>query len=309
MKTIGLFDADWIAFQMAAAVQQRVRWDDGLWTLELPEDVQQIIDRFYFTHQINGIWNIEVNENELYRAIDARVEQLRKDISCRKENVFMCISGQYNWRKDVMHTYKSNREALVNKYISRPIILDIALEYIRQNYQVLENPRLEADDIMGIYATDPEFYGDPDYRKVIVTVDKDLKSVPAWHYTPDKDFSPWLQSVEEADKIYYIQWLMGDKTDGYDGCKGIGGGTAASMVDIPFIYVETLHEFKSGARKGQTETRWKKEPTDDLAEMVKSAYLKTGHSGEYCYQNGMVARILRHGEYCFDTNKLQFKPQ
>lgn len=280
MKTIGLFDADWIAFQMAAACQKRHRWPDGIWTLE-------------------------VDENEVAKAIDDRIEYLRKEISCRKENAYMCISGDNNWRKTIMPTYKGNRES-INMWISRPMILDFALQYIRENYKFIQHDMLEADDLMGIYATDPDWFGDE--RKVIVSIDKDLKSVPAWHYTPDKDFAPWEQTIEEADALYRKQWLMGDRTDGYDGCQGIGEKTALELALSPVLLVQYAHEFKSGARKGQSEVRWKKQPTDDHAACIESHYAKAGQSAEECYQNGMVARILRHGEFCFETNTIQFKP-
>ncbi|EPF2955097.1 hypothetical protein ACSL9D_000305 [Vibrio alginolyticus] len=280
MKTIGLFDADWIAFQMAAACQKRHRWPDGIWTLE-------------------------VDENEVAKAIDDRIEYLRKEISCRKENVYMFLSGTDNWRKHIMPSYKSNRDS-INNWISRPMILDYALQYIRDNYQFFQHDMLEADDLMGIYATNPEWHGDD--KKVIVAIDKDMKSIPAWHYTPDKDFAPWLQSEAEADVLYYKQWLMGDRTDGYEGCQGIGEKTALDLAVSPVLLIPTNHEFKSGARKGQVEVRWKKTPTGDRGACVASHYAKAGHTSEECYQNGMVARILRHGEFCFKTNTVLFTP-
>lgn len=259
---------------MASACQYPHRWDDGIWTAH-------------------------VNEQDVFNAIDERMKYIKEQTSAKK--VVMCLSGAKNWRKDVMPTYKGNRDPN-----NRPLALQAARDHIEANYETIKFDRLEADDVMGIYATDPDYF--PDYRKVIVTIDKDLKQIPSYHYNPEADFEPWEQNELDANKLFFAQWLAGDMTDGYSGCAGIGMGTASSMADEdPFVWEQYVHTFKSGKRKGETETRWQKSGTTSRIEQVKSCYLKSGHTRDEMIANGYVARILRHGEYDFEKDELTLK--
>ena len=274
MKILLLVDADWIAFQMASACQYPNRWDDGVWTPH-------------------------VNEADVFNAIDARMNYIKEQTGAKK--IVMCLSGSKNWRKDVMPTYKGNRDPN-----NRPLALQAAREYIMEKYEILMFDKLEADDVMGIYATDPNYF--PDYCKVIVTIDKDLKQIPSFHYNPEADFEPWEQNVLDADKLFFAQWLAGDMTDGYSGCSGIGIGSAKDMADEePFMWEQYEHTFKSGKRKGETEIRWQKTGTTSRIEQIKSCYMKAGHSRDEMIANGYVARILRHGEYDFINDTLNLK--
>lgn len=248
----------------------------------------------------NGVHAPSVDENEVFKAIDERMAYLKKQTKAKR--IIMCLSASDNWRKIVLPTYKSNRDPK-----ARPIALAAARQYIIDNYETIIVPTLEADDVLGIYATDPDFL--PEYTKVIVTIDKDLKQIPAHHYNPDKDFEPWLQDATEGDKVFFKQWLAGDMTDGYSGCGGIGLGTAEDMYNAEcFLWEQYDHEFKSGVRKGTVEKRWRKTGNTDRIEQIKSCYAKAGQTLAECEQNGYVARILRHGEFDFKTNQVTFNP-
>ena len=60
---------------------------------------------------------------------------------------------------------------------------------------------------------------------IAVTIDKDLKGVPGWHYNPDKDECPNYVDDAEADKFLAFQLIKGDSTDGIPGLPGKGKGS------------------------------------------------------------------------------------
>lgn len=273
MKTLLLIDADWIAFQMASACQFPFRCHDGVWMPFAQED-------------------------EVFSAIDERIQYIKEQTSAKK--IVMTLSSSGNWRLDYMASYKNNRDPF-----TRPVALKAARQYIARNYTTLTEPCLEADDVMGIYATDPEWM--PQYRKIIVTIDKDLKQIPAWHYNPEADFEPWEQNLSDADDLFFIQALAGDMTDGYSGCKGVGVDTAAKLLDDdPFVWEQYEHVFKSGKRAGEREMRWRKAPAKNRYEQALSFYRKAGMKKRDLIDNGAVARILRHGEFDFKTQHPTF---
>lgn len=94
----------------------------------------------------------------------------------------------------------------------KPENLNSVEQFMRDKWDAISEDLLEADDLLGIRM------GEVD-KGVIVTVDKDLGTVPGKHYNPDKkelfDVSP-----EEATLNFYAQCLSGDKTDTIPGLKG-----------------------------------------------------------------------------------------
>ena len=85
--------------------------------------------------------------------------------------------------------------------------------------------RLEADDMLGIKAT-------RDKGCIIVSEDKDLKTIPAKVFNPAKDTEPHDISEQEADYNFMFQTLTGDKTDNYSGCPSVGPKTAEKILAV-----------------------------------------------------------------------------
>ena len=78
---------------------------------------------------------------------------------------------------------------------------------------------LEADDAMGIYATQHP-------GNIIVSPDKDMKQIPGKLYNLDDTITI---TPEEGAKWHLIQTLAGDQTDGYSGVPGIGVKRAETL--------------------------------------------------------------------------------
>lgn len=126
---------------------------------------------------------------------------------------------------------------------------------------------IEADDLLGILGSaDPE-------ENIIWSADKDLKTIPARHLIDGK-----IVTIDEseADYWFFLQTLMGDTTDGYKGCPTVGAKKADAIL--------------------QEDCTW---------EAVVATFKKKGFSEELALENARLARILRDGEYNFDTGEVK----
>lgn len=274
-----LIDADIVAYQAAVIGQSSGSWDDS-------------------EHHVFGFLSKEKAIEHIERYISKVKAKASEDAE-----VIMCLSGKENWRDGLVDYYKGNR-----LYGLRPIGLGELKDYIMANYPSARVDNLEADDLMGIYATDPEYR--PECLKVIVSEDKDLQTIPSYVLNPEKDEKPRLISKAEADAFHLAQTLAGDVTDGYAGCPNVGMGTAQSLVAEPYWKEPYIHTFKSGKRKGESEQRFKTTPLTDPWEAVVRMYEHYGLNERVAIENGRLARILRHGEYDFETKEVAlWEPQ
>lgn len=123
--------------------------------------------------------------------------------------ITLSCSRKDNFRREIWPNYKLFRDGLY-----RPEYLDEAREHMVNTYKCKYYDNIEADDLMGIYASSN--------RGIAVTIDKDLKGVRGWHYNPYKDSQPRYISPSEAEKFFCQQWLTGDSTDGIPGLWRIG---------------------------------------------------------------------------------------
>jgi len=235
VKTVLLLDADILAFQVASSAEVEIDWGDDLWTLH--SDLAQ-------------------SKVTIANRVDYLLKHLKAD------EIIFCFTGPENFRKDVYPQYKSNRKA-----VRKPLAYKALVEHCKETYQFLQMPKLEADDVMGIKATDPQFM--PEYRKIIVSEDKDLKTIQgAWLYNPAKSARPVVNEPDEAYHYFLEQTLTGDPTDGYPGCPGIGAVRAKAALD--------------------------KAPTWGT---VVSLYVKAGFTEEDALVQARCARILHNQDY------------
>ena len=124
--------------------------------------------------------------------------------------------------------------------------------------------QLEGDDVLGLLAGDSKIKG----GTIIVSIDKDLKTIPGFHYNPMRREEGVIEvTMAQANYNHLLQTLTGDAVDGYSGCPGIGPKKAEKVLENP---------------------SW---------ESVVSAYNKAGIEEEDALIQARVARILRYGEY------------
>ena len=167
-----------------------------------------------------------------------------------------------NYRKDFLPSYKEHRNKKPSpQYLPRAkeILLRLAEE---NNWAIAFEERLEADDLMGRAASGN--------THVAVTIDKDLRTVPGWHWNPDKEFQPVFVSRTEADRFFHQQWLTGDMTD-----------------NIPGLY-------RVGPKKAQALLHKVAYPNWSMAVMAE--YQNRDLTEETCMSMAHCIRILQHGE-------------
>lgn len=174
---------------------------------------------------------------------------------------FSC-SREDNFRKDYWPSYKENR---ANK--PKPKYLNVLKEIISTKALVVERPRLEADDLIGIGMGSGTMIG--------VSLDKDLASCPGWYYNPDKTDFPLLLSQTQADRWFHKQWLMGDSTDHIPGIPKVGPVKADKILD------------------STTPENW--------TPLVMTEYEKRGFDLDYCLAQARCVRILRDNEWNKET--------
>lgn len=130
------------------------------------------------------------------------------------------LSGKNNFRYELatLKPYKGNR-----KDVPKPIHYDALREFIQHAYRAEVVDGQEADDAIGIRAT--ELRG----AAIIVSIDKDLDTIPGLHYNWVKE-KLYNVSEREASRNFYCQLLTGDDTDNIPGITGIGTITAKRIL-------------------------------------------------------------------------------
>lgn len=269
METIALIDGDIYVYEVASAVETATNWGDGLWTLH-------------------------ADENIAIPRLDDRIRELADKVFA--ERIVVCLSDSTNWRKNVLPTYKGNRAD-----VRKPMLIPALQQYLRDNFEVMERPTLEADDVLGILATWKGLKG----NKIIITKDKDLKTIPCNFFNSNKAHLGVIEiTEEEADRWHLMQALAGDVTDGYGGCPSVGLGTAEEILNDLYGWEQYDHEFKAGPRKGTTEKRWRKITCSTPWEALVSNYNKAGLGPEEALVQARVARICRASDYDFKNKKV-----
>ena len=281
-----IFDADTFIYKAARRAEVIHQWDEDT-----------------FTHDANLPEAIA----DLHDMVDTIAAGLGED-----PVIYMALSDydEPNFRLQFDPAYKTHRE---KDGIRRPLLWTPLREYIterdRQDWRTYQRPSLEGDDVCGILATKPK----GEQIRVIVSIDKDMRTVPGLHLNPDKvdDWRALWDSVEEvtpeeAAQFHLIQTLAGDPTDGYVGAPGIGMKTAAKMLEERIQYIAVEHELQRGPRKGEVETRWvaAEEPGTDW-DIVVSGFQKAGLIEEDALRNARLAYILQADDYNFKTQEVR----
>ena len=237
-----LIDADIFVYKATRLSEREINWEGDSWTLHCDmAEVKTIID-----DQISSIQE-----------------------ATKADKVMLCFSDKKNYRKEVNPEYKSHR-----KGGRKPMCFIPALDYCKETYPFKVVKWLEADDVIGILATTPS-----KDERIIVSQDKDLLTIPGKHWDfKEECIFDWDE--DKADYKFFYQTLVGDSTDNYKGCQGVGPISAGKILD------------------GNTGS------VLDMWEIVLESYLKSGQTLEDGIRNARMARILRHGEYNFDNNKI-----
>jgi len=119
------------------------------------------------------------------------------------------LTGRDNFRMELFPEYKANRTA------AKPQMYWAIRTYLEEMWQATVVNGMEADDAVSIAITE-------DPTSCVVSMDKDLLTVPGLHLNPRKlDQGVFEVSEDEAMVVFYRQLLTGDTSDNVPGVGNI----------------------------------------------------------------------------------------
>tara|TARA_R100000152_G_C6779965_1_gene212163 strand:- start:2167 stop:2925 length:759 start_codon:yes stop_codon:yes gene_type:complete len=212
-ETTLLIDGDIFAYRHAAGAEEAIDWGNDWWTLHT---------------------DMKVARSVMDSALKACITALNAT------KVRVALSHKENFRRDIDPEYKASR-----KKARKPIGLPALREHLMLEWRAIAVDKLEADDLLGIWATDPMY--EVGARKIIVSTDKDMQTIPCELWNPNKPEQGVRTITKEfADDYHLFQTLCGDSTDGYAGCPSVGPTTARRILDAdtaPTGWEKVVHSF------------------------------------------------------------------
>ena len=255
----------------------------SLWLVPYPifsalNHMMLLIDADYFFYRAAAAAEEEHEYNEELTVIVGNFTEGKKivehELSNLKarfhtDNFILTFTDRSNFRKKIDPDYKGNRTK------RKPCGYLKLKQWGMDKYLSMMKPSLEADDIIGILATNGHV---KDF--IIVSPDKDMEQIPGRIFNLKDEFT---NTPERAVRKLYEQALTGDSTDGYSGCVGIGPKKAGVLLDTV-----------------EDENYW---PT------VVQAYLSSGQTEEDALRNLRLAKILQSENWDSDNDKpILFNP-
>ena len=260
-----LLDADIVAYVAASVSQSDIDWGAG----------------------------VETHDEDMDKAL-SECDRLISDtmIDLDADKVMVCLTDpDSNFRNLVYPPYKTNR-----KDLERPRLLGAVKAHLAHEFQSYIRPGLEADDIMGILATRPSLLhkqlGKVD-EAIMVSIDKDMRTIPGLLFNPDKPELGVLDiNEEDANRFLMWQTIVGDRVDGYPGCPGVAEGGKYEN-----------GQFIEGARSFGLAHEVFEIEYEDLWDYVVWVYCRAGLTEEDALVQARCAHILRYETYDFENRQ------
>lgn len=258
-------------------------------TLLIDADVLRYLLAFSNTRKIDwdgdGETVVAIQPEKANAELEDYVEEMVEKFGAT-DYVLALSCGKHNFRKDVDPTYKLDRHKK-----EKPALWYVLDDHMNELFadKIVMRYSLEGDDILGTLATHPSPKRAPGDR-IVVSIDKDLQTIPCRLYNPMKpDIGTRRIGIHDADLFWMKQTLMGDTTDGYSGCPGIGAKRAdAVLMPIHEKYLDAPAEFH----------------LDALWRAVVQTYESKDLTAEDALRQARLARILRHGDYSYRNQKV-----
>ena len=185
-----LIDADYIVYKACAGAEDEIDWGD---------DVITVVSKF----------------SDAMKNVERDLTKIKGEFLWDVPEMILFFSDSKNFRKKIYPEYKGHRNR------KKPCGYRRVITELGKRYELIRLPELEADDAMGIYATEHP-------GNIIVSPDKDMRQIPGKLY----DMKETVTIMpEEGRRWHLIQSLAGDQTDGYSGCPGIGVKRAVTLFE------------------------------------------------------------------------------
>jgi DNA polymerase-1 len=232
-----LIDADYLAYKTCAACEDEVDFGD---------DVIVVTSKF----------------SEVLLMFKRELDNISNRIGYY-DDITLFFSSSRNFRKKIYPDYKGHRNR------KKPCGYKRLLNWCGDHYATIMVDELEADDALGIFATDPV---ELSAGHILCSPDKDMRQIPGLLYDLTNPVTEITK--EEGDLWHFIQTLSGDQTDGYAGVPTIGTKRAAGILE------------KEGCN-------WK---------AVLDTFISKGMTEEDALRNARLAKILQYENFDHDTN-------
>jgi len=232
-----LIDSDFLAYKAAQACEEGIDFGNDV-----------IIAQSNFSNVL------KIFEREIKKVKTAMMD----------DEIILYFSSTENFRKKICGDYKGHRNR------RKPLGYRRLVNHCRENYNFVCRKGLEADDSIGIDATNPKYAS---LDNIVVSPDKDMKQIPGvlWNLTDEVEEI----TKEDGDTWHLIQSLAGDPTDGYSGCPGIGVKRALDLLN-------------------KHDSKW---------EAICQAFKERGLSDDDALLNARLAKILQHENYDYDREE------
>ena len=219
-------------------------------------------------HNEDDEWWELLNMKAAKEEFQTRIIELLAVLQCTKGGVVFAFGAKSYFRKKLDPSYKAKRK---NR---KPLGYWAFVDWVRSQYQNHVEPTFEADDVLGVLHSAPGYFDCDgfEFESVVVSNDKDMRTIPGLLYNPDNTDPVETITEEQALRCLFIQSLTGDSTDGYGGAKGVGPVKAASIAD--------------GALQGA------KVIDDVFDDWIVKTYIDAGQTADDALLNCRLARIL-----------------
>ena len=210
----------------------------------------------------NDVIIAQSNFSKVLKIFEREIKKVKT--AMMDDDIILYFSSTENFRKKIYPDYKGHRNR------RKPLGYRRLVNHCRDNYNFVCRKGLEADDAIGIDATNPKYAS---LDNIVVSPDKDMRQIPGvlWNLTDDVEEI----TKEDGDTWHLIQSLAGDPTDGYAGCPGIGVKRASDLLN-------------------KHDSKW---------EAICQAFRERGLSDDDALINARLAKILQHDNYDYDREE------
>lgn len=228
-----------------------------------------------------------VDDREAVRTAFRLVKEVTRKAGC--STAIICLSSVHSdsFRHRLWPGYKANRKD------PKPEAYATVRQALEDEFEVYQQPGLEADDLMGIAATSEAA------QCVVISWDKDMKTLPTLVYNPAHDARPVRIKLGIADQIWMKQAMTGDTIDNYPGIPGVGDAKAQEILLSP----HRIRNVNVGKRK--VIMKWVKGEPCSVWQSMLDYTTKAGLDEEHLIKMAQVSRILRAGDYDAETKTVR----
>lgn len=173
-----------------------------------------LIDSDVLVYRV-GFTTEDKDEKIAFYRLDEMIKTILRELGTKDYKCFLTSQDHSCFRYDIEPNYKANRKA------PKPLHYLALREYLIEHHPTEVVHGMEADDALGINQTEDT---------VIVSIDKDLRQIPGKHY---HFVNKELYEIDDVAGIrwFYKQILIGDRSDGIEGLRGVGPVRADKYLD------------------------------------------------------------------------------